>query len=147
MTMQHSPLMSPPGIGGMEASLDRLGIVVSLTCGLHCILTPFLIGAAAVMPLGWLESEFTEAVLLSVAVTLGVVSLARGFCLRHRRKRCIAFFFAGVLALAAAKFGVIAEEYEPWTVFAGATAIATAHFVNFRLCKTCVRCVAAEELA
>ena len=118
----------------MGAAIDRAGMALSLSRGLHCTITPLLIGLAASLPIGWLLDESTEALLLAAAVLTGALSLAPGYWRRHRRKRCLAMFAAG-------------ERWEPWTVASGAALLATAHFVNLRLCLQCARCEAEEPFA
>lgn len=57
---------------GIGATIDRAGMALSLSCGLHCILTPLLIGVAASLPVGWLLDESTEALLLAAAVLVNL---------------------------------------------------------------------------
>ena len=134
------------GAGRLEISeaVDRAGMALSLCCGLHCLLTPLLVGFAATLPIGVLFEESTEAALLTVAVVTGAVSLAPSYLLRHRRKRCLGIFAVGAGLLALAKLGDVGHELEPWTVASGAVLLATAHLVNLRLCRQCARCEAGE---
>ena len=118
----------------MGATIDRAGMALSLSCGLHCTFTPLLIGLAAGLPIGWLLDESTEGLLLAAAVLTGALSLAPGYWRRHRRKRCLAMFAVG-------------ERWEPWTVASGAALLATTHLVNLRLCRQCARCEAEEPFA
>ena len=120
--------------------LDRAGIAVSLSCGLHCALTPVVAGFAATSGLGWLFSESTELWLLSGAVAVGLLSLGLGYWLNHGRKRCFAWFLIGATLLLFAKLGPAIEGLEPWAVGAGAAAIAAAHAANIRLCRSCSSC-------
>jgi hypothetical protein len=129
------------------AVIDRAGMALSLCCGLHCIVTPLLIGAAAALPIGWLFDESTEAWLLIAAIVTAALSLGPSYWRRHRRKRCLALFAAGAGLLALAKFGSVGERWEPWTVASGATLLATAHLVNLHLCRQCEQCEAPERVA
>lgn len=119
-------------------------MALSLCCGLHCIVTPLLVGAAAALPIGWLLEESTEAWLLLIALTTAALSLAPSYWKRHRRKRCLGLFAAGAGLLALAKLGPIGEQLEPWAVASGATLLATAHLVNLHLCRQCTQCKAEE---
>ena len=132
---------------GIGATIDRAGMALSLSCGLHCLFTPLLIGVAASLPIGWLFDESTEVLLLAAAVLTGALSLGPSYWRRHRRKRCLAMFAVGVGLLALAKLGPVGERWEPWTVVSGATLLATAHLVNLRLCRQCARCKAEEPFA
>ena len=127
---------------------DRAGMVVSISCGLHCALTPVVAGFAATSSLGWVFGETTELWLLGGAVAIGLLSLCLGYWLHHRRNRCFGWFFTGVTLLLFAKLGPAGEGLEPWAVGAGAIAIAVAHAVNIRLCRSCADCASerAEEV-
>jgi len=122
-------------------------MALSLSCGLHCLFTPLLIGVAAGLPIGWLLDESTEALLLAAAVLTGALSLGPSYWRRHRRKRCLAMFAVGAGLLALAKLGPVGERWEPWTVASGAAFLATAHLVNLRLCQQCARCEAEKPFA
>ena len=132
---------------GIGATIDRAGMTLSLSCGLHCTFTPLLIGLAASLPIGWLLDESTEVLLLAAAVLTGALSLGPCYWRRHRRKRCVAMFAVGAGLLVLAKLGPVGERWEPWTVASGATLLATAHLVNLRLCRQCARCEAEEPFA
>ena len=119
----------------MGAAIDRAGMALSLSCGVHCTFTPLLSGLAAGLPIGGLLDESTEGLLLAAAVLTGALSLAPNYWRRHRRKRCLA------------KLGPVGERWEPWTVASGAALLATAHLVNLRLCRQCARCEAEEPFA
>jgi hypothetical protein len=67
---------------GIGATIDRAGMALSLSCGLHCIVTPLLIGVAASLPIGWLFDESTEVLLLAAAVLTGALSLGFSYMLR-----------------------------------------------------------------
>ena len=133
--MQHSP---PQASAGVLEWTDRTGIALSVACGVHCALAPFLIGAAAVLP--WLVSETTEFWLLAGSVTIAVSSLLPSYWLKHRRKRCLMLLMPGVAVFCLVLFGSISEQLEPWVVVGGALSITVAHIVNLRLCRQCVRC-------
>lgn len=108
--------------------LDRIGIVLSLICAAHCMLTPLLVVAAPF----FFSSEFehqTKAVLATVAV----VALAVGYA-SHRSWKPVPW-----LALALGAFAV--EHALPflwWELSAavlGSGALIVAHLANTRACK------------
>lgn len=129
---------------GIGVAVDRAGMALSVCCGLHCIATPLLIGAAVGLPVGWLLNESTEALLLTAAIGTAVLSLGPSYWRRHRRKRCLGLFATGAILLALAKLGPVSEPLEPLAVASGAALIATAHLVNLRLCRQCELCECEE---
>ena len=125
--------------------IDRTGIALSLACSVHCALVPFVIGAAALLPIKWLVSEPAERWLLAGSVAIALSSLLSGYWLKHRHKLCLAFFAPGLAVLGLVLFGSINEQLEPWVVVGGASSIAVGHLVNIRLCRQCVQCQSKVE--
>ena len=140
--VQHSP---PNASAGGPEWIDRTGIALSLACGVHCALVPFVIGAAAVLPVKWLVSESTEFWLFVGSVSIALASLLSSYWLKHRRKRCLVFLVPGLAVLALILFGSINEQLEPWVVVGGALSITVAHLVNIRLCRQCAQCETKAE--
>ena len=132
---------------GIGVAIDRAGMALSVGCALHCTVTPLLLGAAVGLPFGWLLEESTEAVLLTAAVGTAALSLGPSYWRRHRRKRCLGLFATGAILLSLAKLGPVSEPLEPLAVASGAALIATAHFVNLRLCRQCALCETEEPAA
>ena len=140
--VQHSPLGASPGV---SAWIDRTGIALSLACGVHCALLPFVIGAAALLPIKWLASESTELWLLAGSATIALSSLLTSYWLKHRHKRCLVFLVPGVAVLGYVLFGSISEQLEPWIVAGATSSIAVGHLVNIRLCRQCAQCQSQVE--
>ena len=136
---------SPPVSAGRSEWIDRTGIALSLACGVHCALVPFVIGAAAVLPVRWLVSESTEFWLFVGSVAIALSSLLSSYWLKHRRKRCLVFLVPGLAVLGLILFGSISEQLEPWVVVGGALSITVAHLVNIRLCRQCAQCQSKVE--
>ena len=140
--VQHSP--STASVGAL-AWVDRTGIVLSLACGVHCALVPFVVGAAALLPVSWLASESTELWLLAGSVVIALSSMLSSYWLKHRHKRCLVFLVPGLVVLGYVLFGSISEQLEPWVVVGGTSSIAIGHLVNIRLCRQCVQCQSEVE--
>ena len=135
--VQHN---SPTVAAGRSEWIDRTGIALSLACGVHCAVVPFVIGAAAVLPVRWLVSESTEFWLFVGSIAIALSSLLSSYWLKHRRKRCLVFLVPGLAVLGLILFGSISEQLEPWVVVGGALSITVAHLVNIRLCRQCAQC-------
>jgi hypothetical protein len=122
----------------LRAKLDQIGTVLSMTCALHCLLTPLLIASVSLGALGWLAGEETEHALLSLATTLAAVVLGWGWH-AHRRPDPIGLFAVALGLIGAGRF-LAPEIAETPMVVAGGLSIALAHLVNARLCRLCSRC-------
>ena len=139
---QPSPLKASAGVSGW---IDRTGIALSVACGVHCALVPFVIGAAALLPVKWLVSESTELWLLAGSLVIALSSLLSSYWLKHRRKLCLVFLLPGLAVLGLVLLGYVSEQLEPWIVVAGASSIAVGHLVNIRLCRQCAQCQSQVE--
>ena len=140
--VQHNPLKASASV---SVWVDRTGIALSLACGAHCALVPFVVGAAALLPVKWLVSESTELWLLTGSVAIALSSLLSSYWLKHRHKLCLVFFVPGLAVLGLVLFGSINEQLEPWVVVGGASSIAVGHLVNIQLCRQCVQCQSEVE--
>ena len=140
--VQPSPLKASAGVSGW---IDRTGIALSVACGVHCALVPFVIGAAALLPVKWLVSESTELWLLAGSLVIALSSLLSSYWLKHRRKLCLVFLLPGLAVLGLVLLGYVSEQLEPWVVVAGASSIAVGHLVNIRLCRQCAQCQSQVE--
>ncbi|MCZ2157676.1 MAG: MerC domain-containing protein [Bryobacterales bacterium] len=117
--------------------LDRIGMVLSSTCALHCVLMPFVVGYLTYLGHGWIASESTEFLLLGSTTLVALGSLLPSY-LQHRNLMPIALFALG-LGLIVAMRGVGVEDGVALGVamLAGGTLIVTAHWRNHKLCACC----------
>jgi hypothetical protein len=109
---------------------DRLGIIASTVCALHCAAGAIVVGAAGLG--GLLFDERTEAVLVALAVAVATFALTSGFR-RHRRLHAALVGVAGVAAVAAARvLEVDVEQAEAALSVSGAGLLVGAHVLNLR---------------
>ena len=120
--------------------LDRCGIAVSTVCAVHCAAAPLAFGGLLAAPLGRLQGETAEAVLLTLSALVGFGSLTWAYRARHRRRRCLAVFAAGFLLLLAAEPVFRGGSLGAASAACGALCIAVAHLLNLKLCRTCPNC-------
>jgi hypothetical protein len=125
--------------------LDRLGMVASVACGVHCVLAPLAIGLLAAFPVEWAFSRASETVMLVLTAGLAATSLVPAYRNQHRRKRCLGMFAGGILLLIVAKFILHGGTLETVFLAGGAGLIAGAHLANLHFCRTCRTCSHAEE--
>ena len=126
-----------------RAALDRIGTVLSITCALHCLFTPFLVATVSLGAIGSLASEGTELALLALATSLAAVALVLGWRI-HRRPGSLGLFAIALSLIGLGRF-VAPESAETPMVVAGGLSIALAHVINARFCRLCAGCRAAAE--
>ncbi len=121
-------------------NLDALGFSASAICAVHCLAMPFVITLLPVIGLSFLAHPAFEASLIVSGLIIGALSLSHGYLKHHHNLLPILVLSAG--------FGMIAighletfETYEFLIVSFGASLVATAHILNYRLMKHEKNCV------
>ncbi|HYE73856.1 MAG TPA: MerC domain-containing protein [Blastocatellia bacterium] len=121
--------------------LDRAGVAASLICGLHCALAPALLACLPFAQFNFLADERTEWVFIAASLAIAALSLLPSYTRLHRHPLPLISFVLGGLAILAVR--LLSQEetrFELPVVVSGAVLIAVAHFINYRLCRTCADC-------
>ena len=127
--------------------LDKAGMVASITCALHCMIMPLVITLLPIFGLSLFATEEFEWILLMISAMLGITSLCFGF---RKHKSFKAFSFLGI-GLTFLVIGRLAHEhvshfrvftFDIYLLFlvAGAILVALSHWLNNKLCKSCLPC-------
>lgn len=126
--------LSPPLRRARGLSLDRLGVVASSLCAVHCALTPALLVAAPALGVAFGDEQW-EWPFLFASCCLGVASLVPSF-LRSGRPIALVLFVAGAFLVLVSKLSFEAGSAVEGTLSAlGAASIALAHLVNLRVVR------------
>jgi MerC mercury resistance protein len=115
--------------GAQREWLDRIGIVLSVVCAIHCALTPILVAVAPFL----FTSEFefrTKAVLLSLAA----VALGWGY-VTHRSYKPIVWLMAALTAFGVGEWVGHGEWFEVFATVLASLALIMAHVTNARSCR------------
>jgi hypothetical protein len=120
--------------------IDKAGMIASLVCAVHCILSPSLMVAIQLHGVGQALSEDAEWLFVGVSIMLGMLSFLPSYIRFHRRSSALTTFAVGAgiifLGRLIAPFGHV----EAVLVVMGALMIAVAHIINRLLCRSCPRC-------
>ena len=118
--------------------MDRLGILTSGLCALHCLLLPALLPVIPFISATIFAEAWFEKTILSLSMIFGFWALLIGFYRYHRQLYPLySLLMGGLIYWNKDMFG---EAYEPITIAVGATLIAAAHVANMKLCKSCNTC-------
>ena len=118
--------------------MDTTGACFSFACAVHCLATPLLVAVLPLIGLGFLVGERAEWVLISAAIALAIGSLAWG--VRHHRSwRALLILIVAVAFIATGRTAV-EGIFEVIFHSIGGILLASAHFANRHLCKTCPAC-------
>lgn len=132
-------VMTPHKPAQLHRSVDRIGMLASGACAVHCLLVPLLLAISPVLGEVLHEAEWLERGFVWVAVVVSALSIGFGV-LRHGQ------FVPALLlwSLGAALLLPVGLGYEPaseWLHAAqmvpGGIAIALAHLANWRALKRC----------
>lgn len=122
----------------MRGLADLLGIAASTVCAMHCVLVPTLLVAGTVLPASMLADESFHAAMLWMILPAAIVAFGIG-CWRHKDRSVLILGVIGLtgIALAASVLHDIAGELgERIVTFLSAGVLISAHYRNFRLCRS-----------
>jgi hypothetical protein len=113
---------------------DRVGMVGSVLCALHCALVPLIAALLPALGMVALAGSDLDQMVVVFATVLGVTSLGIGFR-RHRAFHAWILLVPGVLLLWLASFTVLHDHsgIHTWMMVAGGLLVAVAHLANLRL--------------
>ena len=121
--------------------IDRAGMMISCLCAVHCALLPMVAGILPLIGMGLLAAEGTETALIGSSVALGSIGLSLGYH-RHRSGRALVVLALGMSLLIAGRIAEVhgADASAKVAAVTGGLAIAGAHLINRRLCRSCSEC-------
>jgi hypothetical protein len=124
--------MTPVSLASLRRR-DRLGLVLSFACLLHCLLTPLLVTVLPLFGLGLLASDGFHAVFAVGVLLAAALALIPGFRV-HRRVSVPALGIGGVVSVSAGAFMTYGGTETLLTVI-GSLMLVWAHFTNLRLAR------------
>lgn len=116
--------------------LDSFGFSVSMLCALHCAAVPLLLTVSTWSGLQLLNNPSIELTVLCGSAVFALASIVPSYFKFHRNAKAIALVIVGFLFIGLGRLDVD-KVSEIVLTSVGATTIATAHFLNWRLCKSC----------
>jgi hypothetical protein len=116
-----------------QSLFDKLGIGVSLTCAVHCVITALLslLPTMGFSAIGGAAMEWLELPLLLGALGVGLFALVPTFLREHKDARPISLFATGIAFVGASR--AFSGMIETGLTVVGVVFVASAHVVNLRL--------------
>lgn len=114
--------------------LDRVGIIVSATCILHCLLTPIAIIALPMILNFGVGGEELHLLFATLAIPIAAFSLGKGYKY-HGQKRPIFYAVPGIILLWLAMLVHEPHWLESVLTSIGASLIIISHVLNHRCSK------------
>ena len=117
----------------MQLITDRMAIGLSLACVIHCLALPIVLVAVPNFLAIYVDSEYFHLLMVFFAIPISIYALNLG-CKDHKHKEFIFIGVTGLIFLLSAL--LVGEEMEQALTVAGASFLALAHWLNYRLCRT-----------
>lgn len=123
-------------------NLDRIGVVASTLCAIHCVVVALAFGLLPVLGLAFLKNPWTDWLFVAVAGLVGGPAMILGYR-KHHKPLPLALFG---LALGVVLFGLLgmAHEHEAGhfdiahvVTTVGGLILVAAHLLNQKLSHTC----------
>jgi MerC mercury resistance protein len=123
---------------------DRLGFSASTLCAIHCAAMPFLVSVLPALGLGFLGGGAFELAMIAVSIIIATFSLGSSYRL-HGRLNALMVMTSGAMLLVFNFFGhethsELVETLHPYIAAFAGMMIASAHWINMRLCRSCEVC-------
>jgi hypothetical protein len=125
--------------------IDKLGIVSSTTCAIHCLVLPLVITFIPYLGLSFFANETFEIIMLVTSIILSMFSICFGYK-THKNKKITLLFSFGLSLLVLGRY-VHENNYTPTSaliLFLGGIIIALSHYINKKLCNSCTSCSVKE---
>ena len=126
---------------------DKAAISLSGLCLVHCLALPLLVAFYPVAFVLALSEEFFHWAMVMIAIPISTTSLFVG-CQKHEKRQGLLLGGIALLLLTApfaALHEAINEQMEVVVTVLGALLLATAHIMNFRLCRAAECCDSGEQ--
>lgn len=124
----------------IKLNADRLGIITSIACAIHCTILPLLVTSLPLLNIEILENKIIEWGMISLSLAFGSLSLYHGYTHHHKKAVPFILFTTGFIFLILNQ--VIAEQFVFIFIPLSAVCIISAHALNIYHCRNSGKCCA-----
>jgi len=110
--------------------LDKLGILASVACAVHCAVLPLVITVLPLIGLEFLANEWIEIGMICLAIGIGAWSLVGAYS-SHKSFVPLTTLLLGFALIGVGHFWI--EDWEPVLIPFGGLTIAAGHYINWKL--------------
>ena len=121
------------------AILDRAGMSASLACAVHCAVFPLVLAALPALGLAWLDAAWVDWTMVLLAAGIALRAHRGGFTM-HRRCLPAGVAVVGLLTIVTTICLLKGNASQHYIQASGAVVVASSHFLNRHLCRTCTVC-------
>lgn len=116
---------------------DKLGIAASIACAIHCAVLPLIMTSLPILGINIINNFWFEMAMIVLALGIGIYSLTHGFKKHHHQLLPILIFSSGMALLFMKQ---IFHQQQIWFLIPAVALIVSAHFINYRKCRTADHC-------
>lgn len=111
---------------------DTFGIATSVACAIHCAVLPLVLSSLPLFGINIIENQGFELLMIGLAFVVGVYSLYHGRKKHHHSYTPLLIFALGIVLMVVKS---ISQSHTLWLLIPAVTAVITAHFLNYKLCR------------
>ena len=119
----------------LKTDLDKIGIMASVLCVIHCAFLPILVTALPLLGIGFLVKDRTEVLMVLLSILIAGISIGTSYKI-HRSFLPLVLLIIGLTIIATVHL-FLAENLEPFVLPFGGITIATAHYFNWNYNRKC----------
>lgn len=112
---------------------DAIGIATSIACAIHCALLPLILTSLPLFGVNIINNLPFESCMILLAFCVGAYSLYHGWKKHHHRWGPLSIFCGGMSLLFCKQ---IWHPYELFFLIPAVIFIVSAHYLNFRFCRS-----------
>jgi hypothetical protein len=120
-----------------KINYDTLGIAASVACAIHCAVLPLIMTSLPILGINIINNFWFEIMMILFALGIGIYSLTHGFKKHHHHLLPILIFSTGIVLLLMKQ---VFHQYQLWFLIPAVLLIVSAHFINYRKCRTADHC-------
>ena len=121
-----------------QIQLDRLGVMASLLCAVHCSVIPLALAYGALGGLYWMTNPVVEVVFIVSALIFAFFSASRSLHKHAHARHAMVFMILGFAMIIGSHY--LFHAYEMLFATIGGISIASGHFINGFMSRKCSRC-------
>lgn len=124
-------------------NLDRLGILLSSLCAVHCLLTPFVLLSLPIMGRYYLAHPYFHVLMAILILPVGVAAFLSGYKHHHKPRVFVVgipgLFLVSMVPVLVHNFGFSYSFpfNEATLMLIGSCLVIWAHWLNKKSCATC----------
>ncbi|TRZ42855.1 MerC domain-containing protein [Robertkochia solimangrovi] len=120
-------------------TLDLIAMSSSLICAIHCAAVPIVFSFTSMTSLRFLHNPIIEWTFILIGIVFVVLSLWPGYRKVHKSSKPLLLVIAGFTMIALSRLH-FSELWEMMNTVTGAVLVSIAHWVNWKLTRSVVRC-------